>query len=100
MSHAWPLIALHAILSTPVVAPGKPAWKKVVACFGDGVLEPSGVINRAALGALIFQDEAKRKLLNSCTHPFIQRTMLRQALAYFLQGVLCHCSQLVTHCLQ
>ena len=77
-------------LSTPVVAPGKPAWKKVVACFGDGVLEPSGVINRAALGALIFQDEAKRKLLNSCTHPFIQRTMLRQALAYFLQGVLSH----------
>ena len=78
------------ILSTPVLAPGKPAWKKVVACFGDGVLEPSGVINRVALGALIFQDEAKRKLLNSCTHPFIQRTMLRQALAYFLQGVLSH----------
>lgn len=87
-------------LSIPVVAPGKPAWKKVVACFGDGVLEPSGVINRAALGALIFQDESKRKLLNSCTHPFIQRTMLRQALAYFLKGVLSHCRQLVTHCLQ
>ena len=70
------------------MAPGQPAWKKIVTCFGDGVLEPSGVINRAALGALAFQDEAKRKLLNSCTHPFIQRTMLRQALVYFLKGAL------------
>ena len=74
-------------LSSPVVAPGRPAWKKIVACFGDGVLDPSGVINREALGALIFKDESKRKLLNSCTHPFIQRAMLRQALLYFLQGV-------------
>ena len=75
-------------LSLPDVAPGRPAWKKIIACFGDGVLEPSRVINRVVLGGLVFQDESKRKLLNSCTHPFIQHTMLRQAFMCFLQGAL------------
>ena len=69
-----------------VVRPGKPAWRKIVSSFGEDVLESSGEINRAALGAIIFNDTKKRSILNQCTHPYIQRTMLKQALWHFLRG--------------
>ena len=69
-----------------VVKPGRPAWRKIVSAFGEDVLESSGEINRTALGAVIFNDTRKRSILNQCTHPYIQRTMLKQALWHFLRG--------------
>jgi dephospho-CoA kinase len=52
-----------------VVVPGKPAWKKIVEHFGDGILDDEGFIDRPALGAIVFADPAKRALLNELTHP-------------------------------
>jgi dephospho-CoA kinase len=52
-----------------VVVPGKPAYKKIVEHFGDGILDDEGFIDRPALGAIVFADPAKRALLNELTHP-------------------------------
>merc|ERR1712226_394067 len=37
-----------------------------------------GTLNRARLGEIIFNDEGKRKVLNSITHPEIYKSMMRK----------------------
>lgn len=58
--------------------PSKPAFVKIKKEFGDQVIINGKEINREALGALVFSDESKRKLLNSIIHPYIRREMLSQ----------------------
>ena len=69
-----------------VVEPGRAAWKMIVKNFGHDILLEDGHIDRQKLGQIVFQDEAKRKILNSCTHPYIQRAMLWQVVKHFLRG--------------
>jgi dephospho-CoA kinase len=64
-----------------VVEKGAQGLKEVVAAFGTGVLNEDGTLNRQKLGAAIFSDQEKRKLLNSILHPHIiaaQDEQLRQ----------------------
>lgn len=55
--------------------------------FGREVLLEDDRIDRKKLGGIVFQDEAKRKLLNRCTHPHIQRAMLWQVAKHFVRGI-------------
>lgn len=69
-------------LARQVVEPDSPAWKEIVAAFGDDILLPDRNLNRKRLGEIIFADEKKRKLLESITHPAIGSAVeeeLRQA---------------------
>ncbi len=59
-----------------VVEPEKPGWKDIVAEFGRGILNPDGAIDRKKLGEIIFNNEAKRKALNSVIHPKIKEGIL------------------------
>ena len=59
-----------------VVEPEKPGWKDIVAEFGRGILNPDGAIDRKKLGEIIFNNEAKRKALNSIIHPKIKEGIL------------------------
>lgn len=55
-----------------VVAPGTIGLKTIVEIFGAEILLPnSGDLNRAKLGAIVFDDEAKRQLLNRTVHPLV-----------------------------
>ena len=54
-----------------VVLPGSPGLKRVAGAFGEEVLKPDGSLDRAKLGAIVFNDAEKRQLLNSILHPFI-----------------------------
>ena len=54
-----------------VVRPGTPGLNSVIEAFGKGILRDDGTLDRAALGTVVFGDEAKRQLLNSILHPFI-----------------------------
>lgn len=54
-----------------VVAPGTPGLRAVAEAFGAEVLQADGTLDRARLGALVFADEAQRRLLNSLLHPYI-----------------------------
>src|SRR6185436_12299566 len=54
-----------------VVAPGSAGLKKVVAEFGNEVLQSNGSLDRSRLGTLVFASADKRAVLNSILHPFI-----------------------------
>lgn len=56
-----------------VVEPGTPGLEAVVNEFGSEILKAHGSLNRAALGAIVFADQAKRQKLNSILHPLIIR---------------------------
>ena len=58
-------------VSREVVEPGTPALREIVAAFGPDVLS-EGRLDRAALGALIFADHAKREVLNGIVHPRVR----------------------------
>jgi dephospho-CoA kinase len=45
---------------------------EVVAAFGPEVLTPAGDLDRPALGALVFADEAKRRTLEAIIHPRVR----------------------------
>ena len=61
------------LIAREVVEPGEPAYQKIVEAFGQGILDDEGYVNRKKLGALIFRDAEKRRLLNEITHPEIIR---------------------------
>lgn len=58
-------------LAREVVEPGMPALAEIVDRFGPEVVGSGGALDRAALGALVFADEASRRDLESITHPRI-----------------------------
>ncbi|MBN3556398.1 dephospho-CoA kinase [Fictibacillus nanhaiensis] len=70
------------IISREVVMPEKEAYEKIVACFGDQILNDDKTINRAGLGEIIFNDSEKRTMLNEIVHPAVRKEMRRQADAY------------------
>ncbi len=77
-------------LARRVVEPGTEGLSKIVEAFGEDVLRPDGTLDRARLGAVVFADEEKRKLLNSILHPLIfaeQDALLRSWEAEDPRGV-------------
>lgn len=66
-------------LAREVVEPGRSALAEIAARF-PGVVE-GGVLNRAKLGALVFNDADARAALNAITHPKIRALALEKTLA-------------------
>ncbi|MDN4173110.1 dephospho-CoA kinase [Nocardioides sp. SOB77] len=58
-------------LAREVVERGTPGLQRVVEIFGPEVLTPEGDLDRPALGAIVFADEARRKELESVVHPLV-----------------------------
>lgn len=70
------------LISRKLVEPGEPSYKRIVKFFGKEILQKDGTLDRKKLGSIIFQDPAKRKILNSILHPSIVREeerMIREA---------------------
>ncbi|XP_035757241.1 dephospho-CoA kinase domain-containing protein isoform X2 [Egretta garzetta] len=74
------------VIAREVVQPHFKAYRQIVHYFGTEILLENGEINREALGNIIFSHPGKRQLLNSITHPEIQKEMLKQILKYFVLG--------------
>lgn len=51
---------------------------KIVEMFGDSMLR-SGKVDRKALGAIVFSDESKRKMLEALVHPLIYHEIERRS---------------------
>ena len=64
-----------------VVEPGQPALAEIAAQLGQEYLSPDGQLDRAALRKLVFADDAKRRTLESITHPRIRDELTRQMAA-------------------
>ena len=60
------------VLAREAVAPGSDGLAEVVAAFGPGVLTADGALDRPAVGAIVFADEAKRRVLEGIIHPRVR----------------------------
>lgn len=66
------------LVAREVVMPGEPALDAIVQHFGQAILHPDGQLDRAALRARIFADEAEKQWLNQLLHPQIRQRLLQQ----------------------
>lgn len=60
------------------------AYNRIVSAFGREILDDELEIDRKRLGELIFNDQAKRRQLNSIMHPIIRHEVLKQVFLNFL----------------
>lgn len=84
-SHRIPIVDAD-ILARQVVEPGTTGLKRIVKAFGTDILLPDGTLDRKKLGSIIFNDETKRRILNSIVHPAVQRAMLLGVLKLWIRG--------------
>lgn len=54
-----------------LLAPGSELSERIIARFGPGIVNKSGDIDRAALGARVFTDAAALRELDALTHPLV-----------------------------
>lgn len=60
--------------------PGESSYQKIVAHFGEGILNEDQTINRKALGAIVFGDDGELEALNQITHPAV-KSYIREQIA-------------------
>ncbi|MDH4266238.1 MAG: dephospho-CoA kinase [Deltaproteobacteria bacterium] len=65
------------LLSRVVAEPNKPAWKEIVAYFGEQVLLEDKTLDRKKLSQIVFREPEKRKKLESFIHPRIYHEFAR-----------------------
>ena len=61
------------VLAREVVGRGTPGLAAVVEEFGPGLLTADGDLDRPAMGALVFGDDAARGRLEAIIHPLVHR---------------------------
>lgn len=59
-------------LAREVVEPGTDGLAAVVEAFGPGILDGEDRLDRPALAAVVFHDEARRETLNGIVHPRVR----------------------------
>ncbi|MCS5713050.1 dephospho-CoA kinase [Herbiconiux sp. CPCC 205716] len=67
-------------LAREAVEPGTPGLAAIAERFGPGVIDSEGRLDRPALGAVVFADDAARLDLNGITHPAVAE-LLKHRLA-------------------
>jgi dephospho-CoA kinase len=60
------------VLAREVVAPGSDGLAAIVDAFGTSVLTADGALDRAAMGAIVFADEDRRRTLEGIIHPLVR----------------------------
>jgi dephospho-CoA kinase len=60
-------------LAREVVARGTPGLAQVVEAFGPEVLTPQGDLDRPKVGAIVFADESRRRVLEGIIHPLVRK---------------------------
>jgi len=73
-------------IAREVVQIGEDAYLQIVEQFGEGILQEDKNIDRLKLGSIVFNDEAKRKLLNNIVHPAIRQRMMQKKEEYVSVG--------------
>lgn len=69
-----PVVDADAV-ARALVAPGLPAYRAILDHFGDGIRLESGELDRAALKARIFANDAERQWVESLLHPLVYREL-------------------------
>ena len=58
--------------------PGQTVFDEIVRAFGSDIVAGDGSLDRAALGAVVFADEAKRAQLEAIVHPAVKSESQRR----------------------
>lgn len=66
------------VLARRVVEPDRPAWRDIVAYFGEQALKKDRTLDRATVAETVFADREKRKMLESFTHPRIREEFVAE----------------------
>lgn len=64
------------VIAREVVEPGTDGLAQVVSRFGPAILRADGSLDRPALGAIVFFDDAARDALNAIVHPRVRERAL------------------------
>lgn len=64
-------------LSHQAIEPDGPAYRAVVAVFGQGIVNPDGKIDRKALGEIVFKSASQLGKLEQIIHPAVTQMVLR-----------------------
>jgi dephospho-CoA kinase len=62
--------------------PGQPVFDAMVERFGPGIVRADGTLDRAAVAAIVFNDEAARKDLEAIVHPAVGARMIELIAAH------------------
>jgi dephospho-CoA kinase len=73
-------------LARRAVEPGTDALRQIARVFGPGVLRSDGQLDRAALRAVVFEDELKRQQLEAIIHPEVERLRVQEERAAVARG--------------
>ncbi|WP_431027490.1 dephospho-CoA kinase [Lysinibacillus sp. LZ02] len=74
------------LVARQVVEPGTETLAQIAQAFGPDVIQEDGTMDREKVGAIIFHEPAKRKILNDIIHPAIRTEMIRQRDEYVAKG--------------
>ncbi len=74
-NHGIPVIDAD-VIAHEVVEIGEEAYEKIISAFSEEILLGSKQIDRAKLGAIIFNNKEKREILNNIVHPAVRKKML------------------------
>ena len=77
-------------LAREVVERGTPGLAPVVEAFGPEILTPEGDMDRAAVGQIVFNDEARRKVLEGIIHPLVFERYAELEAAAPQDGIVIH----------
>ena len=73
-------------LARTAILPGPPGHARVVESFGSSVLMADGTVDRSRLRDIVFNDEARRRELESILHPEIRRLRAEREAALSAAG--------------
>lgn len=66
-------------IARAALEPGGACYAPVLNAFGEGILLPSGYIDRKALAKIVFSYNKERERLNAIVHPHVIETMFSMA---------------------
>ena len=70
--HGLPVLDAD-LYARQALEPGQPATEAVMQRFGTGVVSSSGVVDRRALGAIVFSNPDQRRWLEQLVHPIVRQ---------------------------
>ncbi|WP_088103788.1 dephospho-CoA kinase [Halalkalibacter urbisdiaboli] len=73
-------------IAREVVEQGETAYRDIVSHFGHHILDEQGNIERKKLGAIIFDNEQERQVLNQIVHPAVRKRMQQKKDYYVNEG--------------
>jgi dephospho-CoA kinase len=77
VEHGVPVVDADQV-AREVVEPGELALADLVSHFGDGILSPTGALDRPALARVAFADDEQRAALDAIMHPRIHERIVER----------------------